>query len=545
MKKILTPFLAVILFLSVIGMNAQSGKGTSSFIPYKSPNSVNYGTDIVLYNDITQDQRNVHVSVAFNGWLYAIYTHNDISTTTAGLTVLRSTDDGITWEILQDYVLTGAYTATDIVAAGNNLTDLKIFIAGIYMYTPTDWRVWCDRLDPVTGADESEILFENSTNTIYDVAIASDYRYPATGSTPYSLGIIYSKYGSPQDSVIHLTSIDGGMNIGSRNVVTATTNWCHKVAISYGVGLSKYDGRYFLAWEEFESSVATMGHIMAAYTDPWTYSPIINKIKLDSLDAFSTNLCSNPSIATQFNNVDNSASNISEVVLFDRFWSSGPDNDVIGYYNLQAAGTGIANWQRLNIAVSSDDEMQSDINFDPGYNNFLVTYYDGTTEKLPYIVNDMNLETPSTWILINNGYNDNPNLLNPFPKVEINPVVTKVAHVWNAEGSAVGVSMFDAEYSTYTGISQNHQSDAASLEGAYPNPASTRTNIRFTLNKPAEVTITLNSIFGQKLNVLTDNSFTSGKHTLDVDVSSLPAGTYIYTFTAGDFTASGRISVVR
>ena len=545
MKKIFTPFLAVILFLSVIGMNAQPGKGSSSFIPYKSHSSVFYGTDIVIYNDLTQDQRNVHLAVAFNGWLFAAYTHNDYSSTTAGLTILRSTDNGITWEILQDYVVTGAYTATDIVAAGNTLADLKVFVAGVYMYTPTDYRIWCDRLDPQTGADESEILLEFSNSTIYDVAIASDYSYPANGISPYSLGIVYSKFGSPQDSVIFLTSSDGGMTMGSRNVVAATNNWCHKVAVSYGISLSKWDGRYFLAWEEFEGASDTIGHIWSAYTDPWIYSPIANKIKLDSLDSYSLNVCSNPSIATQFNNVDNGSGNFTEVVIFDRYWASGPDNDVIGYYNLQAAGTGIADWQRLNIAVTSDNEMQSDINFDPGFNNFLVTYYNASTEKLPYIINGMDLTNPSTWFLISGGYNDNTNLANPFPKVEINPVVTQVAHVWNAEGPGTGISMFDAEYSTYIGISQNHQSDAATLEGAFPNPASTMSAIGFTLSRPAQVTIRLYSVFGQEVNVVTDNSYSQGTHNVVVDVATLPSGTYIYTFTAADFTATGKLAVVR
>src|SRR5271157_1254003 len=130
MKKKLTFFLALIFLLSAMGMNAEKGKGSTSSIPFKSPNSVFYGTDIFINHQPAQDQRNVHVSVAFNGWIYAVYTHN--TTTNEGFTILKSTDNGTTWTVLQDYAFSGStYTVADILVAGNDLTHLKYFVAGI------------------------------------------------------------------------------------------------------------------------------------------------------------------------------------------------------------------------------------------------------------------------------------------------------------------------------------------------------------------------------------------------------------------------------
>ena len=541
-KKLLFSFIAFIL-LGLQGLNAGNIKSSSLCIPYKAPNSILYGTDIIINNDPAQNQRNVHVAVAFNGWLFAVYTHN--TSTSSGLTLLRSTDNGITWVTLVDFSYSGAYTATDIVAAGNTLADLKIFVAGILAST-SGYNVWCDRIDPQTGIDESEILVEGSVNTIYDVAISSDYRYPAIGSSPYSIGIVYSKYGPVSDSVVVLTSDDGGYTIGSRYGNACYHAYAGKVAISYGISNSKYDGRYFLAWEEHESVSAVLGHIYTAYTDPWIYSPITNKIALDSLDPISTlNNCANPSIATQFNNVDNSSGNLSAVVLFDRFYVSTSDFDAIGYYNIQAVGTGITNWQRTNIAATSDNELESDINFDPAYNNFMVTYYDATTGLLPYVIHNMNMDNPLIWQVISPGYNDNNNIIDPYPKVEINPVVNQVANVWNAEGSAGGISMFDAEYSSYDGVADNHQSAQVTLHGASPNPAHTFSSIGFTLNQQMHVTITLYSIYGQEMNIVCDKNFEQGQNNVTVDVSTLPNGTYIYSFKAGDFVTSGKITVLK
>ncbi len=543
MKKNLTFFLALIFLLSTMGMNAEKGKGSTSSIPYKSPNSVLYGTDIFINHQPAQDQRNVHVSVAFNGWIYAVYTHN--TSTNAGYAILKSTDNGNTWTLLTDYTYAGVvYTAAGVVAAGSDLTHLKYFVAGIAEGS-SGYTVWCDRYNGQTDAFESEFFNEQSSNTIYDVAIASDYRYPAQGANPFSLGIFYSKYGSPYDSALIITSIDGGNTIGSRYAATATFNYCHKVAISYGISSTKYDGRYFLAWEEMDNSSSTMGHIYTGYTDPWVNSPVINKMSLDSINNNYFDACSNPSISTQFNNVDNAYTNLTEVVLYDGNWVPG-NNDVLGFYNVEAVGTGNANWGQFAIANSNDDEFESDINFDPTNQNFLCTYCDSTTHKLPYIVNNMNLPDPGNWTVISNGYNDNPNLSYPYPKVQIDPIFTKVVNVWNAEGTGSnGEAMFDAEYNNNVGISEINKSDVATLEGAYPNPASTHTLIGFTLNEQAQVTIKLYSVFGQEIKVVTDHTYDQGKSIVNVDVSTLPEGTYIYSFKANDFTATGRIVVIR
>jgi hypothetical protein len=544
MKTFISLFLTFSLYLTGMDLHAQGGKGLPSPVPLKQPNSVSYGNDIIINNYPAEDQRNVHISAAFNGWLYAVYTHNT-TLGTAGFTVFRSIDNGNTWSMLQDYNYSGAYTAMDILVAGNNLADLKLFVAGVYNASVNDWRVFCDRVDPQTGTFEDEFLYETSANQIYDVALASDYAYP-NSSSPYSIGIVYTKFSNPLDSALILVSNDGGMTIGSRSLVTASSEYLHNIAISYGRGMSWDLGRYFVAWEENAYNGAPYGHILTGYTDPFPVSPVMHKIMLDSLDAASFNVCRLPSISTQCNNVDNINGNITEIVLYDKYNSSGANYDIKGNYNLQALGSGIAGWQNMDVAATPKNEIESDITFDPVNNMFQVTYFNDNDLALPSLENGMNLPQPDNWTIMRANYNDSYNLHDAVPKLKMDPLFNQVVNVWNAEGTGGdGVSMFDAEYNTNTGISGNSQSDQAILSGAFPNPAKTRSTIEFTLNRPAEVTVTMNSIFGQKLNVLTDASYDSGKHNLDVDVSTLPTGTYVYHFTAGNYTASGRIVVIR
>jgi hypothetical protein len=45
--------------------------------------------------------------------------------------------------------------------------------------------------------------------------------------------------------------------------------------------------------------------------------------------------------------------------------------------------------------------------------------------------------------------------------------------------------------------------------------------------------------------VITDKTYNAGNYYEKVDVSGLAAGSYYFTFNAGDFTSSGKIVVIR
>ena len=143
---------------------------------------------------------------------------------------------------------------------------------------------------------------------------------------------------------------------------------------------------------------------------------------------------------------------------------------------------------------------------------------------------------------MNSGYNDSTNLANPNPRVALNYSEEKGACVWVAEGNnGNGIAMFDAPYSTYTGISGNNTNNNDRLFGAYPNPCKDFTNISFELKSAENVKIILYDLYGRSVGKLTDQYFRSGKHDLRYDVSGFPSGTYIYKFQTAGTTLTGRL----
>jgi len=180
-------------------------------------------------------------------------------------------------------------------------------------------------------------------------------------------------------------------------------------------------------------------------------------------------MCRNPSIACQYNNTNNDSANLTEVVLFDRYDPSNQKYDIRGYYNLQA--TNHSNFKKLTISNSAHNNLQPSINFNPFDSTFMVTYYDSTTQKLPFLLNNFKLNNPDNWQVVTTGYNDDDNLSAPYPKVALDLGQKQGVNIWAKEGTGGnGVAMFDAPYSIYTGISGNNTGGLARLIGAYPNP---------------------------------------------------------------------------
>jgi len=131
MKARLTFIALLLLFLT--GLNAQTGLPGSSVIPLK-PQSPLFGKDIVINDSSSQNQSQVIVRSAFNGWLYAEYSAIDPFYITPTSTILKSVDNGITWTVLINLVWPGPYASfisTDMAVIGDSISNLKLILGWV------------------------------------------------------------------------------------------------------------------------------------------------------------------------------------------------------------------------------------------------------------------------------------------------------------------------------------------------------------------------------------------------------------------------------
>jgi hypothetical protein len=87
------------------------------------------------------------------------------------------------------------------------------------------------------------------------------------------------------------------------------------------------------------------------------------------------------------------------------------------------------------------------------------------------------------------------------------------------------------------------------LMGNYPNPVSRSTTIDYQLKEARRVKLEVYNTLGQKVATLVNEEKEAGTHEVTLDAASgangLSSGVYFYRITAGDFTESKRMTVVR
>jgi len=83
------------------------------------------------------------------------------------------------------------------------------------------------------------------------------------------------------------------------------------------------------------------------------------------------------------------------------------------------------------------------------------------------------------------------------------------------------------------------------LDQNYPNPFNPMTNIRFTLPKVVNVTLKVYNVMGQEVATLINNERHVGELIATWDAKNVASGVYFYTLTAGDFTATKKMLLIK
>ena len=545
MKKQATFLLCAILLLLINGIKAQTDNGSSVKPYFKSGNSVLFGKDIIINNNVNQNQRNVVICSAFNGWLYAAYSYINMSLGFPSLTILKSEDNGISWSILRDGldpVINGEFNSLDIIATGDSISNITVYLASLVSnFSLGIGQTYVTGFNGETGDPEYQLVNEYGG---YDVAISSDFMYPSTNSNPFSIGVLYSKNSNQKDSIIFRSSSNGGISLDNKKIVAVSSQRFHKVSLSYGRSVSQNSGRYFAVWEEKNDYNSSVGHIFTAHSEPDFNSSFTAPVKLDSLDATAIGNSRNPVISCQNNNLDNDSLNLTEVVLFDKYLPADNKYDIEGFYNMTSASTN--NFKQFTLSSSADNKQQPDMNFNPFDSTFMVTYYDSTTQKLPFLSKTLNMTNPNVWQVVSSGYNDDTNLAAPYPKVALDIGQQQGVDVWaNGVIGSNGIALFDAPYSTWTGISGGGQKEAKENFWIYPNPCTTIIKIGFELKTEEQVNITLFNLISKPMGIITDRLYTYGIHLLIQDVSFLTPGCYLLTYKHSNTIETRELFIIR
>jgi hypothetical protein len=111
-------------------------------------------------------------------------------------------------------------------------------------------------------------------------------------------------------------------------------------------------------------------------------------------------------------------------------------------------------------------------------------------------------------------------------------IATQGAGVWTATFTVTGVNEQDKDYDFY-------------LDNCYPNPASTRTIISFTIDKSAYISLKLFDVAGRQIDLITEKDYAKGVTRINYDVSGLKDGVYFLHLQANGKSMTKRIIVLK
>jgi hypothetical protein len=83
------------------------------------------------------------------------------------------------------------------------------------------------------------------------------------------------------------------------------------------------------------------------------------------------------------------------------------------------------------------------------------------------------------------------------------------------------------------------------LEGNFPNPFNATTVFRYKMPDARHICLGIYDISGRLVETLVDGWRSAGKHELTFDASDLPSGMYVYRIQAGDWSAGGKMVLVK
>lgn len=83
------------------------------------------------------------------------------------------------------------------------------------------------------------------------------------------------------------------------------------------------------------------------------------------------------------------------------------------------------------------------------------------------------------------------------------------------------------------------------LKDCYPNPAKDKTTVHFMLNGAYQVNVNLINQQGKQVKTMVDGIYEPGEHSVEVDLTGLPPGLYIYQLKTGFFKDAKQLVITR
>jgi len=94
-------------------------------------------------------------------------------------------------------------------------------------------------------------------------------------------------------------------------------------------------------------------------------------------------------------------------------------------------------------------------------------------------------------------------------------------------------------------IRENDFSGEYKLHINYPNPFNPETSIKYEIPYTSKVTVKIFDITGKEVETLVDRQLEAGSYEVKWNASDYPSGVYFYKLTAGDYTETRKMILLK
>jgi hypothetical protein len=123
---------------------------------------------------------------------------------------------------------------------------------------------------------------------------------------------------------------------------------------------------------------------------------------------------------------------------------------------------------------------------------------------------------------------------------EINAQMLNDTHTW-----AITVGRFTSEVTGSGNNGNNHMPETFTLDQNYPNPFNPSTSINFSVPKTGLVKLSVYDALGREVEMLTNGVKQQGSYEVTFDASGFNSGVYFYRLSAGEFSQTKKMILIK
>lgn len=201
-------------------------------------------------------------------------------------------------------------------------------------------------------------------------------------------------------------------------------------------------------------------------------------------------------------------------------------------------------WEKFYNGTYGDGDYSNGITVDAAGNSYVTGIAFDLSFDFNYMTIKYNTAGTELWkIKYDGGFNHRSD---GATAISLDPLGNVIVTGYSERGTN-NDDITTVKYSQTTGINQVSAQTPVrfSLSQNYPNPFNPNTNLEFGISKLGFVSLKIFNLLGKEIATLVNSELKPGYYKYDFNAGNLPSGIYFYKLTAGEFSETKKMNLIK